>query len=198
MKNKTNEDKLHACIGERIKALRTKNFYTQTKLGEKLGIKQSEVSRLEKGDCRTMRISILRDMSTLFNVSLDFLILGEDSDTLINKTKKLIELKKHRCVFEDAYSYPTIEINKSFFKYLFEITRANNTRDIPTDIRDSWIQKIEDEFISSSKNLFDNSQKVSYIIVPEEILNLDPNKESENQKDVMRRIQEYFEMLDLN
>ena len=59
-------------IGETIKAERIKQNLTQEELGEKVGVKKSQISKLEKGKC----------VITLPTMSRVFMALGITSATL--------------------------------------------------------------------------------------------------------------------
>ena len=63
--------------GARVKALRKQRGLTQAELAEKLRISLNSVSRIELG---TMGCSVdlFVQLSVIFQVSLDYLILGEE------------------------------------------------------------------------------------------------------------------------
>lgn len=61
--------------GERIRQLRIQNNYTQEELAGVLNIDRSFYSRIETGK-KGCSIDLFIHLSTLFNVSLDYLILG--------------------------------------------------------------------------------------------------------------------------
>lgn len=65
-------------LGNKIKALRTKNRFTQKQLADKLGLAQSTIGMIESGK-RDVSFEILIKIADLFNVSTDFL-LRVDSD----------------------------------------------------------------------------------------------------------------------
>ena len=68
--------------GNRIRRLRIKNGLTQEKAANALSIDQSYYGRIETGK-KGCSVDIFIQLSTLFNASLDYLILGRYSDTLL-------------------------------------------------------------------------------------------------------------------
>lgn len=62
-------------IGKRIKDLRNKYKLTQTELAEKVGVTKSTVAAYEN-DSRQPSYEVLVKMASVFNVSLDYIILG--------------------------------------------------------------------------------------------------------------------------
>lgn len=64
-------------VGERIKSLRKKLGLTQSQLGEKLGVHANTISMYEKGN-RNIPTKTLKILSEIFNVSIDFLLNGEE------------------------------------------------------------------------------------------------------------------------
>ena len=66
--------------GKQIHQLRIKNGYTQEKLAKELNIDRSLISYIETGK-RGCTVDMLVQLSSLFGVSLDFLILGKEADT---------------------------------------------------------------------------------------------------------------------
>lgn len=66
-------------VGERIKNLRSKAGYTQAELAEKVGFTSQTVSNWESGS-REPDIEALVKLSSLFNVSLDYLLSGKEPE----------------------------------------------------------------------------------------------------------------------
>ena len=64
-------------IGKRIRDIRKKNGYTQTKLSEKLMLSVDSVSNIENGKTTCMPEHIMR-LCQLFNVSADYIYFGEE------------------------------------------------------------------------------------------------------------------------
>ncbi len=60
-------------LGERIKAERTKNNYSQASLGRLLGVTQQAVGKWEKGSAEPDSSALSR-MADLFDVSIDYLL----------------------------------------------------------------------------------------------------------------------------
>ena len=66
--------------GERIQQLRISNGYTQDELAAAMGINRSFLSRIESGK-KGCSVDLFVHFSEFFQVSLDFLVLGRESDT---------------------------------------------------------------------------------------------------------------------
>lgn len=79
-------------IGKRIKDIREEKKDSQKSLGEKLGkgSPQQSVSQYEKG--KNLTIEVLVEISKIYNVSLDFLVLGSDKVDDIELSKEIKEL----------------------------------------------------------------------------------------------------------
>lgn len=68
-----NQDK----IGKLIRELRVKNGFTQQELADKLGVTYQAVSKWENGK-NIPDISLLKDISNLFNIDINYLLDGRD------------------------------------------------------------------------------------------------------------------------
>lgn len=71
--------------GERIRQLRIKNGLTQAKTADALNIDQSFYGRIEAGK-KGCSVDLFIQLSVLFDVSLDYLIMGQYHNAL-PKTK---------------------------------------------------------------------------------------------------------------
>lgn len=91
---------MKSTFAERLKKLRNEYGYTQKELSEELGIKQTTISNYEKG-LRFPDADKLKEISNLFNVSIDYLINNED---------KKVSHKIQYSISKDEY--------KVFLKYL--------------------------------------------------------------------------------
>ena len=72
--------------GERIKYLREKNGFTQKDIATKLGVEPAAISKYEL-DMREPNIEALKKLSTIFNVSIDYL-LGRTPDVFVDEANK--------------------------------------------------------------------------------------------------------------
>lgn len=73
--------------GERIRQLRIKSGYTQEKIAGLLNVDRSFYSRIEAGKSGcTVDLFVL--LSELFNVSLDYLILGRYNKDLVKDVER--------------------------------------------------------------------------------------------------------------
>jgi len=61
-------------LGERVRDLRTKNKMTQDELARKMGTSYTRISDIERGVTLSPRISTLRNMAKILEVSLTELI----------------------------------------------------------------------------------------------------------------------------
>lgn len=66
-------------IGNRLKSLRLKNNLSQTEMGNKVGTSFNTIQRLEKGETG-ISYNVLANISKEFELSLDYIIFGGDSD----------------------------------------------------------------------------------------------------------------------
>ncbi len=66
-------------LGERIQDLRKKNGYSQEKLSSKLNVSRQAVQKWEQNICEPSMES-LKMLAGLFNVSLDYLLLGKEKE----------------------------------------------------------------------------------------------------------------------
>ena len=71
---------------ERIRQLRTQNGYTQEELAGKLNMDRSVLSRIEVGKY-ACSVNLLAQVSSFFNVSLDYIIFGKVQDRDIAQLK---------------------------------------------------------------------------------------------------------------
>lgn len=102
-------------VGERIKELRQKAGLTQAELAEKLGFQPQTVSNWENGT-REPDISALAQLASLFNVSLDFLLLGKVEEPAItledmdDEKRALFLIKRDDAKNFEKYGYvkPTL------------------------------------------------------------------------------------------
>ncbi|OUN67564.1 hypothetical protein B5G12_13880 [Faecalibacterium sp. An58] len=79
--------------GKRIKSLREEKGYTQVQLSEKVRISFDHLRAIEHGR-RTCSIELLVDLHILFDVSLDYLILGKTSqlDAVKTELQRAVEM----------------------------------------------------------------------------------------------------------
>jgi transcriptional regulator with XRE-family HTH domain len=75
-------------IGEKIKELRKQMDWTQEELAEKLFVSRTAVSKWESGK-GTPNIDSLKDISTLFSVSIDELLSSEELISIAKRDNKI-------------------------------------------------------------------------------------------------------------
>ncbi len=69
-------------LGQRIKALRKEHKYTQEDVAKKLNISIAALSRYETGAFEPKSLELIVDLSTLYNVSTDYLLGKTDAKNL--------------------------------------------------------------------------------------------------------------------
>jgi transcriptional regulator with XRE-family HTH domain len=91
-------------LGERIKRLRQERGWSQTQLGQKLGVHQKQISGYER-EVHVPSTEVLLRMARLFDVSLDYLAFDDRPDTkpgvqiadrdLLEKLEAIDRLSEH-------------------------------------------------------------------------------------------------------
>ena len=81
-------------VGKRIKSEREKNNLTRDSLAERLEISSTYLSQLERAE-RNGSLSVICKIASVLNISLDYLIYGNDSievskEDIIEKIKNII------------------------------------------------------------------------------------------------------------
>lgn len=66
-------------LGQRIKSLRKEHKYTQEDVAKKLNISIAALSRYETGTFEPKSLELIVDLSTLYNVSTDYLLGKTDA-----------------------------------------------------------------------------------------------------------------------
>jgi len=78
--------------GNRIKELRRRKGITQETLAERLGISREFLGRVENGKSGAS-VDLLVTLSFIFNVSLDYLVLGREQSISFSENEKKKALK---------------------------------------------------------------------------------------------------------
>ena len=81
---------LNESIGKRIVALRKKRSLTQAQLAELLGISIKHCSSVERG-VSSFSLELLIELCKIFDVSLDYLVLGKDHTPSAQMPVSLVE-----------------------------------------------------------------------------------------------------------
>ncbi|MES1242584.1 MAG: helix-turn-helix transcriptional regulator [Acidobacteriota bacterium] len=71
----TNDDNVTEGLGERLSRLRRAKGWNQREMGRRMGLKGSQISKLERGSV-TPRADILPRLSEVLGVSADYLLTG--------------------------------------------------------------------------------------------------------------------------
>ncbi|WP_203266157.1 helix-turn-helix domain-containing protein [Streptococcus uberis] len=139
-------------FAERLRELRQLNNITQIEMANKLGLNRVTYTNYEREKSEPS-ISTLKEIATIFNVSIDYLIAFEDSNI---KEKSRKRTQKLLLNFESRYN----NINDNYkiegdklMRDLLNVVLANELS-IP-DLKD-WIKTIEEKEIES-ENFFNIS-----------------------------------------
>ena len=88
--------------GERIQQLRIQYGYTQGKLARELNVDRSFLSYIQSGK-RGCSIDLLVQLSALFNVSLDYIVFGQERHSVLsckNEAHLKADIEKLICSLE--------------------------------------------------------------------------------------------------
>ena len=94
--------------GAYIQSLRTQNGYTQNGLAKVLKINQGFLSRIEAGQ-KGCSVDLFIQLSELFHVSIDALILGQESDKQ-QETERKVRLKANMAKLIDQLAQMTEQL----------------------------------------------------------------------------------------
>ena len=81
-------------MAERIKERRKAMGYTQTELGEKLGLQASAIAKYENGRVKNMKRSVIANMAKVLECSPTYLMGLDDNITTNKNTFNLVPLEK--------------------------------------------------------------------------------------------------------
>lgn len=114
-------------FAQRLKGLRKQAGYTQTDLGERIGVAKSTIAGYEKG-FRKPKMEILNQLAEIFHTSADF-ILGLTNDRTPKEPSKDIE----QILKEPDYHYRGKKLTNEeldlLLKYLDIIYKAEHRND---------------------------------------------------------------------
>lgn len=179
-------------VGERIKNLRESKGESQEKLGEAVGLSQNSISKLEKG-ITNLTLENLCNMAEHFNVSIDYICTGKNSDSILMLLEKYISLDyTELSEGEDIHlKYPVISIRKYFFDYLMRKATAQKDKYLPNDVKEIWIEKETKRFYEQdNKESF--TEATSVVPVPPQLIYPDNNKNDWKQSDLLRELNKYL------
>jgi len=99
----------NSSLGDRLKTLREAKNLTTEQLGKRLNTDENSISDFETGD-RRPDYETLKSISSFFNVSIDFLMTGEDQQGSSDEMwKELLDPKK-KLFFKDLMDAPEEKI----------------------------------------------------------------------------------------
>nr|WP_212116888.1 helix-turn-helix transcriptional regulator [Niallia circulans] len=107
-------------IGDRLRDLRSKMKLTQEELAEKIGVSRGTYAHYEINK-RQPDYETLKKLATFFNVSLDYLITGEDGQVSSDDFWKEILDPETRLFFKDLYDAPEEAIRE--MKDIWEVIK---------------------------------------------------------------------------
>ena len=93
------DDEFRKAFGRRLKELRKQNKWTQKELAAKLDIRFGQLNKYECG-LNAPPLEKLMQMSSLLNVTVDFLLTGENPDDTPLHNTRLLERFKAIQVFD--------------------------------------------------------------------------------------------------
>ncbi len=127
-------------VGDRIKELRQKANLTQAELADKMGFTSQTVSNWESGS-REPDIAALAKLSSLFNVSLDYLLLGKEEETIglddMDAEKRLSLLIKK----DDVNNFKKYEYQNSAYVFGRSTIYRNNVN-MSEPNKKTWLEII--------------------------------------------------------
>ena len=74
-------------MAERLQALRKKANYSQEQVSDMLGISRQAISKWESGQGKPEIENIIK-LVDIYNVSADYILLGQEKNTVVEPTKK--------------------------------------------------------------------------------------------------------------
>ncbi len=196
MSKQKTSDTFKKVIGEKIKSIREKNSETQSKLARKIGLKQNSISKAECGK-NSLSIPNLIKLCEHYNISLDYLCRGIESNSTIDNLNRYVDIKYSTIFFDAEYSFPQIEIEKEYFRYLFESANVSRIKNMPDGIKDNWLNEIKNRFQKHSyekptDSVSSSADSDSFIIIPQELL-----FKVDNHSDILRDVQKHFSELNM-
>lgn len=105
-------------FASRIKALRTKNNLSQDGLAKKLKVTKSRVAMWESSGT-IPRNDVLRELSSLFSVSVDYLLGNEQMENQCPDNKRLQVLQRGLSKLDDAGLEKAQKILSAVFEDIF-------------------------------------------------------------------------------
>lgn len=179
-------------VGERIKNLREEKGESQEKLGEAVGLSQNSISKLEKG-ITNLTLENLCNMAEHFNVSIDYICTGKNSDSILMLLEKYISLDySELSEGEDIHlKYPVLRIKRYFFDYLMKKATAQKDKYLPNDVKEMWIEKETKNFYEQDKN-DSYSESASVVPIPPQLIYPDESKNDWKQSDLLRELNKFL------
>ena len=141
------EKGMQPLIGGRLAELRSENRLTQEELAEQLGVSRQAISKWES-DKTFPNIDKLLSISALYQVSLDYLLKGEEYDTRVkdnqnNDLEKIEEDKQENSQSNEQLQMTDIENNQ-------EHIVNDIVNDIENDIADDITSEIRNDMVKTS------------------------------------------------
>lgn len=158
--------------GKHLAELRIKNNLKQSDLAKMIGYSNKSISKWERGICFPKDTKVLIELTNIFNVSLDELLQGEDSDIECkiipqSKNKYLNFIIKNRVVFI-IILVCLLLILFLFYYFVIDIKDTNNRTYLYSDelkeitINDSEKLDYEDDYsldVASEENITSNNKR---------------------------------------
>tara|TARA_B100000787_G_C16072354_1_gene240518 strand:- start:179 stop:544 length:366 start_codon:yes stop_codon:yes gene_type:complete len=97
-------------LGKRVKMLRSKKGWTQTKLAKKLGIRYMNIANLETGRIKNPRY--LSSLASILDTSVSFLMDGVSPNKIEVETPIYLASISEQIFFDPNKDYWVVEIDK--------------------------------------------------------------------------------------
>lgn len=162
-------------IGNRIYTLRKDAHQTQEELANELGFSQANtISKLENGQGITLDKII--QIANYYHVSYERLIDGTGHSYVLDILTKYINFESFHYsnpdIDSNTHTLPIIEINTKLYETLKKIALAQSIKDLPSKLKEEWINQIKEEFMNPSIET-EKTDCSSFIIVDKSILEKD-------------------------
>ncbi|SEU22489.1 DNA-binding transcriptional regulator, XRE-family HTH domain [Lacrimispora sphenoides] len=174
-------------VGSRIKNLREKRGESQTELGEAIGLSQNSISKIENGETQ-LTLENQYSIAEHYNVSHDYICTGKNDDSILSLLEKYVSLKyANTSDGIETFEYPVLKIDKVLFDYLVHVAHARNTKGVPDDVRELWIEREISSFYERNKNNAHNESE-AIVSMPEQLIYPDEQKQGWKQSDLLREM----------
>lgn len=173
-------------IARRIKKLREKKQETQSELAKAIHVTQDNISKIETAKI-SLTLENLLSIADHYHVSCDYICTGNDTDTILTLLNKYVKLQFSKgSLGEEHFTYPEMEISKTFFDFLIQSAYANATEILPKALKKQWLELAESNFYKEVDN--ESLEYKSVIPVTGNLIFPDDDRKDWKQADLLREI----------